>query len=87
MVFPEGKDGECNMARIDIRQIVRALKHQRRQIDRAINALEAIEEQQPRKAARRVPAKRPRRHTPAQSGNGTRGQLIPFVRRRKLTGT
>jgi hypothetical protein len=34
-----------------------------------------------------VPAKRPRRHTPAQSGNGTRGQLIPFVRRRKLTGT
>ena len=67
MVFPEGKDGECNMARIDIRQIVRALKHQRRQIDRAINALEAIEEQQPRKAAR--------------------GQLIPFVRRRKLTGT
>ena len=73
--------------KIAIRQIVTALKAQRRQIDRAIEALEAFEGLQPRGAARTVTTKRPPRHTPAQPENGTRGQLIPFVRGRKLTGS
>lgn len=73
------------MAEIDVRQILRDLKSQRRQIDRAIVALEAVvkgTEKNPRQA---VTTKQ--NLESLSVGNGTTGQGVPFARGLKVNGS
>jgi len=72
------------VAEIDLRQILRELKSQRRQIDQAIAALEAVVNGTKRNR-RRTAAKQAQDSSPA--GNGTTGEVVPFARSLKLSGS
>jgi hypothetical protein len=64
-----------------IREVVKELDRQRRQIERAIAALRAIEQESPRKSLSK--AKKIDKLTPryaVEKKNGTTGQVIPFIR-------
>jgi hypothetical protein len=81
------------LARSYIHQVVRELKRQRRQIDRAIAALVAIEmlsmeEAPPRRSRRRTrrPAGRRNEMVTLQRENGTVGKVVPFIRGFRLNG-
>jgi hypothetical protein len=66
------------MAEIELRQIVLDLKKQRRQIDRAITALEAVIKGSQGDPRNGVSARRVQQSLPAERGNGTTGKVVPF---------
>jgi len=62
---------------LDIRELVAELKRQRRHLDRAIVALEALEKK--KRPVRRISVSRKLKVPPALARKtGTGGQLIPF---------
>ncbi len=67
------------MAKFEIRRIVRELKKQRRQIDRALVALEGVEERSPKQNGRKV---QPRLQVlpPIQPQSVKKAHVIPFIR-------
>ncbi len=67
------------MAKFEIRRIVRELKKQRRQIDRALVALEGEEERSPKQHGRRVQPKL-KVLPPIQSQSVKKARVIPFIR-------
>ena len=67
----------ANVAQIDVREIVSELKSQRRQIDRAITALEAIGRTQP--VDRRKSVRVRSAPSPHEMRNGATGRVIPFA--------
>jgi hypothetical protein len=87
VVFPRRQTWRCSVAEIDLRQILRELKIQRRQMDRAITALEAVVDGTQQYRGKRVPTKRTREGLPAEMGNGTTGKVVPFARSLKLGGS
>ena len=68
------------VAESELRRIVLDLKSQRRQIDRAIAALEAVLEGTHRHLGNRQRARRAQQGSSSETGNGTTGQVVPFVR-------
>lgn len=67
------------MARSYVSQVLKELKRQRRQIERAIAALEGIE-QGAKKISRRKRGLHEEQPTLVERKNGTTGDVIPFVR-------
>ena len=86
VVFPRRQTWRCNVAEKDIRRIVKELKGQRRQIDRAIVALEAIVNGTQRQPRTGVTIKRPTQDLRAEMENGTTGRVVPFVRHLRSSG-
>ena len=78
---------EMPVAETDIRRIVKELKTQRRQLDRAIAALEAVVNGTQRHQGKRAKNRQNQRSLPDESGNGTTGQVVPFARALKLSGS
>jgi hypothetical protein len=69
-----GREGSA----LNIRELVSELKRQRRHLDRAIVALEALEKR--KRPERRYPASRKPKAMPVPARKtGTSGQLIPFL--------
>jgi hypothetical protein len=63
-----------------IRQIVKELKRQRRQIDKAIAALGEIEQKKISADTVRARKQQTQPTHPIEQKNGTTGQVIPFIR-------
>src|ERR1700730_2793077 len=80
VVFPRRQTWRCNVAEIDIHRILKELKTQRRQIDRAIAALEAVVNGTQRQTRTGVTIKRPTADVRAEIENGTTGRVVPFAR-------
>jgi len=75
--LPPKAEWSANVAFINVREIVGELKRQRRALDRAIAALEAIGKYHAvRKRKRRGAGSRP---SVPEMRNGTTGRVIPFV--------
>jgi hypothetical protein len=85
VVFPRRQPWRCKVVEIDLRQILRELKIQRRQMDRAIAALEAVVDGTKKNRRKTVTAKRNQDSSPV--GNGTTGEVVPFARGLKLSGS
>jgi len=68
------------VAEIDLRQILSEVKIQRRQMDRAIAALEAVVNGTQRYRGKTITTQQAQRSLPAEIGNGTTGQVVPFPR-------
>ena len=86
VVFPRRQTWRCNVAEIDIRRILTELKSQRREIDRAIVALEAMVKGAGRQSRRKIVTKRLTPDVRAEIENGTTGRVVPFARGLKLSG-
>ena len=65
------------MAQIDVRSILSALKNERRKINQAITALEAVVKRR-EVGDRKILGNRPRLSIP-KTKNGTVGQVVPFA--------
>lgn len=65
------------MAHINVRVVVSELKKQRRAIDRAITALEAIERSHP--GEKETGVRRRSKPSVAEIENGTIGRVVPFL--------
>jgi hypothetical protein len=68
------------VAESQLRRIVLDLRAQRREIDRAVAALEAVINGKKRKARKKTTSKETQRPAPNEKGNGTTGKVVPFVR-------
>lgn len=67
------------MATFEIRRIVRELKKQRRQIDQAIDVLEGVEKKSAKQQGGKARVKL-LHLPPVQSQDGSKGQVLPFIR-------
>jgi len=65
------------VAQIDVRSIVSALKNERRKIDQAIAALEAVGKR--REIGKRKALEDRSRPSIPEMKNGTAGQVVPFA--------
>lgn len=74
---------EIPVAESELRRIVLDLKSQRRQIDRAIAALEAVTIGTQRHEPKAVATKQAQQRSPSERANGTTGQVVTFARRLK----
>jgi hypothetical protein len=91
--LPPKANVETILASSYIHQVVRELKRQRRQIDRAIAALVAIETvstqgERPKRSRRRTfrATERRKEHASLQRENGTMCKVVPFIRAFRLSG-
>jgi hypothetical protein len=71
---------------IDLRQILSELKIKRRQMDRAIAALESVVDGTQRYKGKRITTKQAQRRLSAEKGDGITGP-VPFPRGLKLIGS
>jgi hypothetical protein len=77
VVFPRRQPWRRRVAEIHLRKIVRELKKQRRQIERAIAALEPIIPA----TRERTRARKKRKDSTTQRPSWTLGKVVPFRRR------
>jgi hypothetical protein len=68
------------VAESELRQIVAELKNQRRQIDRAVAALEAVIDGTQRQVHKPTHRNRVQQSLAAGTANGTTDKVVPFAR-------